>query len=80
MAINPVLYDIGVNGGEDRARLNQDGMPTSSRGRPLADEYTSRAAGVMIRDSINNDIARRSCQRPRINWFREDNRIWESID
>ena len=74
------MYDIGVDGGEDEAHLNQDGMPTSSRGRPLADESASRAAGVMIRDSINNEIARRSCQRPRINWFREDNRIWESID
>lgn len=74
MAVNPDLDHYGVDGGEDDPMLDEDGNPDRG-GRPFLQDTLSRQAGLAVRTAISNEIGRRRCERPRVNWFRKDNRF-----
>jgi hypothetical protein len=55
-AANPFLEDIGVRGGEDDVRRNEDG-DVSRGGRSLRAESSSADNGRQRRDAICDEIA-----------------------
>ena len=77
ISTNPDSY-FGVYGGEDEVALDENGLVPTMRERIRNEEVTSRRCGIVIRDTISSDIERRNLMRPRMNWFRVDNRVVEN--
>jgi len=77
MAAYPDFDDCGVHGGEEDIRLDSNGNPLAG-GRPssLSKEVTD--LGRNVRQELCNDIARKKLVRPRINWFRDCNRVLDA--
>ena len=69
-AIHPDIPE-GVNGGE----LEKQGGE-----RPTRMENLSAGVGKNWRDLIRNDTARQGLERPRSNWYRENNRLHQDLN
>ena len=69
-AIHPDIPE-GVNGGE---------LEQQRGGRPTRMETLSAGVGKNWRDLIRNGIARQGLERPRSNWYRENNRLHQDLN
>ena len=69
-AIHPDIPE-GVNGGE---------LEQQRGGRPTRMENLSAGVGKNWRDLIHTDIARQGLERPRSNWYRENNRLHQDLN
>lgn len=65
---------FGVVGGEQEVRRDADGN-VSRGGRPLALDVHLRNIGKEVRDRLRDKILSEGRERPRKNWFRENNRF-----
>jgi len=68
----------GLCGGEEDLCHNEDGT-ISLGGRPSSNDKQSSANGKQIRDNICEMIKTRQLERPKVNWFRCNNRTLDSI-
>ena len=75
-AVNPFMDDIGVRGGEDDIRRDEDGG-VQRGGRSTRAETASTDYGRRWRDEHRDDIARQRLIRPRSNWYRLNDRTFE---
>ena len=75
-AIHPFLEDIGVRGGEDDIQRNQDGEVSRGGGSSRA-ETCSAHNSKQWRDMIRDEIARQNLVRPRSNWYRVNNCVFD---
>ena len=70
MSAFPDLEAVGVQGGENEEKRN--------RGRPTNEDKEIRDLGLKIRQTVCNDIVSRKLVRPKLNWFRCNNRVLDS--
>jgi hypothetical protein len=70
MSAFPELEAVGVQGGENEQKQN--------RGRPTNEDKEIRDLGLKIRQTVCNDIVSRKLVRPKLNWFRCNNRVLDS--
>ena len=75
LAIHPEV-DFGVHGGEQDIRLGADGSRLIG-GRPTKDDSNSTDHGKNLRNMLREFITDQRLQRPRTNWYRENNRVME---
>jgi hypothetical protein len=68
-SIHPDIAE-GVDGG--------DHMNDSRPGRPTRQEANAASVGRDWRDLIRDEIARQGLSRPRTNWYRENNRLFQT--
>lgn len=74
MAVYPSIDSVGVHGGEEDTRLDSNGNPLTG-GRPTNVDKSVTALGRNVRHALCDDMARKKLVRPKINWFRSNNRV-----
>ncbi len=77
MAAYPDI-DFGVHGGEEDDRRDSNGLPLAG-GRPTNLSKRLTDFGRDIRNTLCKDIHERKLVRPKINWFRDKNRVLEEF-
>ena len=77
-AVHPFRDNEGVYGGEQDVRRNLDGCIFQG-GRPARTESNCAAVGKLWRDRHRDEIARQGLVRPSTNWYRSNNRVFESL-
>ena len=75
-SVHPEMDDIGVRGGEEDVQRNEEGE-VSRGGRTSRAESHSANFGKQWRDNYRDEIARQHLVRPRSNWYRVNNRMFE---
>ena len=75
-AVNPFVNNEGVHGGEEDIRRDEDGNPLRG-GRPSRAETQSTQVGQSWRDRHRDRISAQGLVRPRSNWYRVNNRVFE---
>jgi len=65
-----------VHGGEKEIRRNDEFEP-SQGGRPRTADKECEKVGRVWRDKIRDEITRQQLVRPRTNWFRVNNRMFD---
>jgi hypothetical protein len=78
MAAYPDIDMHGVYGGEDDDRLDSNGNPLVG-GRPSNLSKTLTDVGRSVREALCEDIDSKKLVRPKINWFRHNNRVTEEV-
>ena len=73
-ATHPEIRE-GIHGGEEDIRRDGNGNPERG-GRPLRSETNSSSLGKEWRDTHCQEINRQQLCRPRTNWYRERNRMF----
>jgi len=76
-AVNPFRNSEGIYGGEEDIRRNDDGSILCG-GRPRRSEAVSTSVGKIWRDQHRDEISRQGLMRPSTNWYRTNNRLFES--
>ena len=76
-AVNPFLDFEGVDGGEDDIHRDANGN-ISRGGRPSRAETACNDIGRNIRNAHRDEIARQGLIRPARNWYRVNNRVFDS--
>lgn len=69
---------VGVHGGEDDIRLDDNGNPYLGGHPTNIEAETTTCEGKAIRENIKEYIAKEECSRPPSNWYRENNRVFDS--
>lgn len=77
LAAQSNIGPIGVQGGEDDIRRDANGNP-SVGGRPTNTEAEATREGKSIRESLRDYISSQDGTRPPSNWYRENNRVFDS--
>ena len=77
LATQSNVRSVGVHGGEDEIRLDANGNPCLG-GRPTNIEAETTREGKTIREKIKAYITREERTRPQSNWYRENNRVFDS--
>ena len=67
---------LGVHGGEKEIWRNDEFEP-SQGGRPRTADKECEKVGRVWRDKIRDEITRQQLVRPRTNWFRVNNRMFD---
>ena len=76
-AVDPFHNYEGVYGGEQDCRRDADGS-IAQGGRPTRMEASSTNVGKTWRDRHRDEICRQGLVRPSANWYRTNNRLFES--
>jgi hypothetical protein len=76
-AVDPFRNNEGVYGGEQDVRRDADGS-NAQGGRPTRMEASSTNVGKTWRDRHRDEIRRQGLVRPSANWYRTNNRLFES--
>jgi len=78
MAAYPDIDIYGVHGGEEDDRRDSNGNPLVG-GRPSNLSKALADVGRKVRDTLCKDIESKKLVRPKINWFRHNNRVVDEV-